>query len=228
MKLPRRRFLHLVAGAAALPALSRILWAQAYPSRPVTIIVPFAAGGATDVAARILGEHIGRTLGQQIIIENVPGAGGTTGSTRAMRANADGYTILMGHMGTHAVSVSLYPNLAYRPDVDFEPIGVVVEFPIVLVARKDFPANDLKIREGECREAEYGTRRRRLECLQLRSIVQFALGREADAGPLHRDRACHKCATKRPGRLHVRWHTGSRPPYSGWHAQGVCTWNGRT
>ena len=144
MKLPRRRFLHLVAGAAALPALSRILWAQAYPSRPVTIIVPFAAGGATDVAARILGEHIGRTHGQQIIIENVPGAGGTTGSTRAMRANADGYTILMGHMGTHAVSVSLYPNLAYRPDIDFEPIGVVVEFPIVLVARKDFPANDLK------------------------------------------------------------------------------------
>ena len=143
MKLPRRQFLHVAAGAAALPPLSRIVWARAYPSRPVTIIVPFAAGGATDVAARVIGEHMARTLGRQIIIENVPGAGGTTGSTRAMRANADGYTILMGHMGTHAVSVSLYPNLAYRPDIDFEPIGVVVEFPIVLVARKDFPANDL-------------------------------------------------------------------------------------
>jgi len=144
MKLPRRQFLHLAAGAAALPATPRIARAQAYPTRPVTMIVPFAAGGATDVGARVVGEHMTRTLGQQFIIENVPGAGGTTGSTRAMRANADGYTILMGHMGTHAVSVSLYPNLAYKPDVDFEPIGVVVEFPNVLVARKDFPANDLK------------------------------------------------------------------------------------
>jgi putative tricarboxylic transport membrane protein len=144
MKLPRRHFLHLAAGAAALSAISRIAWAQTYPTRPVTIIVPFAAGGATDVGARVVGEHMTRTLGQQFVIENVPGAGGTTGSTRAMRATADGYTILMGHMGTHAVSVSLYPNLAYKPDIDFEPIGVVVEFPLVLVARKDFPANDLK------------------------------------------------------------------------------------
>jgi tripartite-type tricarboxylate transporter receptor subunit TctC len=144
MKLDRRNFLELAAGAIALPAISRIASAQAYPTRPVTIIVPFAPGGSTDVGARVIGEHMTRTLGQQFIIENVPGAGGTTGSTRAMRANADGHVILMGHMGTHAVSVSLYPNLAYKPEVDFEPIGVVVEFPAFLVARKDFPANDLK------------------------------------------------------------------------------------
>ena len=145
MKLPHRRHvLHLAAGAASLTAVSRVAWGQIYPSRPVTIIVPFAAGGATDVGARVIGEHMTRTLGQQFMIENVPGAGGTTGSSRAMRAAADGYTILMGHMGTHAVSVSLYPNLAYKPDIDFEPIGIVVEFPLVLVARKDFPANDLK------------------------------------------------------------------------------------
>jgi tripartite-type tricarboxylate transporter receptor subunit TctC len=139
MQFPRRQFLHVAAGAALLPAALRLAKAQTYPSRPVTIIVPFAAGGATDVGARIVGEHMARTLG-----ENVPGAGGTTGSSRAMRAKPDGYTILMGHMGTHAVSVSLYPNLAYKPDVDFEPIGVVIEFPLVLVARRDFPANDLK------------------------------------------------------------------------------------
>jgi len=144
MKLPRRQFLHLAAGAAALPAISQIASAQAYPSRPVTIIVPFAAGGGTDVSARIVGDYMSRTLGQQFIIENVPGAGGTTGSIRAMRAKADGYTILMGHIGTHAFSVSLYPNLAYKPDVDFEPIGVAVEMPEFIVARKDFPANDLK------------------------------------------------------------------------------------
>src|SRR5499425_3861094 len=87
MKLPRRQFLHLAAGAAALPTASRFAWAQAYPSRPVTMIVPFAPGGGTDVAARIVGEHMARTLGQQIVIQNIAGAGGTTGSTRAMRAD---------------------------------------------------------------------------------------------------------------------------------------------
>src|SRR6266545_15214 len=138
MKLPRRQFLHLAAGAAALPAVSRIAWAQAYPTRPVTIIVPFAAGGGTDVSARIVGDYMSRTLGQPFIIENVPGAGGTTGSIRAMRAKADGYTILMGHIGTHAFSVSLYPNLAYKPDVDFAPIGMVFEDSPFIVARKDF------------------------------------------------------------------------------------------
>jgi tripartite-type tricarboxylate transporter receptor subunit TctC len=144
MILPRRKFLNLAAGAVALPAVSDFANAQTYPSRPVTIIVPFAAGGPTDVSARIVGEHMSRTLGQQFIIENVVGAGGTTGSTRAMRAAPDGYTILMGQTGTHAASVALYPNLAYRPDVDFEPIGLVVVPPILIVARKDFPAKDLK------------------------------------------------------------------------------------
>src|SRR5262249_61609234 len=97
------------------------------PGRRVTFVRTSAAGGSSDVSARIGGEYMARTLGQQFIIENVPGAGGTTGSTRAMRAKADGYTILMGYMGAHAVSVSLYPNLAYKPDVDFEPIGLVIE-----------------------------------------------------------------------------------------------------
>src|SRR5436190_11753121 len=127
MKLPRRQFLHLAAGVVAFPALSRSASAQTYPARQVTIIVPFAAGGGTDVSARIVGDYMSRTLGQPFIIENVPGAGGVTGSIRAMRAKADGYTILMAHIGTHAFSASLYPNLAYKPDVDFEPIGVAVE-----------------------------------------------------------------------------------------------------
>ena len=144
MKSPRRRFLQLVAGAAALPAMSRIGWTQAYPTRSITIIVPFAAGGGTDVAARLVGEHMSRTLGQQFVVENFPGAGGTTGSIRAMRATPDGYTIEMGHIGTHAVSVWLYPKLAYKPDVDFEPIGLAMENPLLIVARKDFPATNLQ------------------------------------------------------------------------------------
>ena len=141
--LSRRQFLHLAAVAAALPAAARAAMAQTYPSRPVTLIVPFAAGGPTDVAARVVSEHMSRTLGQQIVVENVVGAGGTVGSLRTMRANPDGYTIQMGHMGTHAIAVSLYPKLAYRPDVDFAPIGVVVAQPLLIAARKDFPAKDI-------------------------------------------------------------------------------------
>ena len=107
MKLPRRQFLYLAAGATALPVFSRIARAQAYPSRTVTLVVPFAAGGTTDVAARIVGEHMSRTLGQQFIVENVAGAGGTTGSIRVKRAKSDGYTILMGHIDPCLLSIAL-------------------------------------------------------------------------------------------------------------------------
>jgi tripartite-type tricarboxylate transporter receptor subunit TctC len=144
MKLPRRQFLHLAAGAAALPVASRIARAQAYPSRPVTIVVPFAAGAATDLAARIIAEHMSGMLGQRFIVENVTGAGGTTGAIRVMRARPDGQTILMGHVGTHAFAVPLFPKLAYKPDVDFEPIGIVFEQPYFIVARSDFPPRNMK------------------------------------------------------------------------------------
>jgi tripartite-type tricarboxylate transporter receptor subunit TctC len=108
------------------------------------VIVPFAAGGPTDIVARIVGDHMTKTLGQQLVIENVVGAGGTTGSARAMRAAPDGYTIVMGHMGTHAAAVALYPNLAYKPAADFEPIGMAAGTPVLILARKDFPGRDLK------------------------------------------------------------------------------------
>jgi tripartite-type tricarboxylate transporter receptor subunit TctC len=144
MSFSRRQLLHLAAGAAALPGVPRIARAQAYPARAITLIVPFPPGGSTDVAARIVADHMSRTLGQQLVVQNVSGAGGTTGSTRAMRADPDGYTILMGQMGTHAASVALYPNLAYKPDADFEPIGLVSAFPLIIAARKDFPPRDLK------------------------------------------------------------------------------------
>jgi len=142
-EISRWRFLHLAAGAVALPAVSRFAWAQTYPSRPITVIVPFAPGGGTDVAARIITDHMARTLGQQFVVQNVVGAGGTVGSTRAMRADPDGYTIEMGQMGTHAAAVAFYPNLAYKPDVDFEPIGLASEYAMVIAAKKNFPPNDL-------------------------------------------------------------------------------------
>src|SRR5258705_13971030 len=107
----------IAIGFAAAPAAAQ----SDYPRRPITVIVPFAAGGPTDIVARIVSEHMSRTLGQQLIVENIVGAGGTTASARAMRAQPDGYTIELGHMGTHAAPVALYPNLAYQPDVGFAP-----------------------------------------------------------------------------------------------------------
>ncbi len=136
---------NLVA-ALALAALAGIpaAHAQSYPTRAGTVIVPFAAGGPADVTGRIVADIFSRALGQQFIVENVAGAGGTTGTTRGARAAPDGYTISLGHMGTHAAAVALYPNLAYKPDTDFEPIGLISEQPELLAVRKDLPPNTLK------------------------------------------------------------------------------------
>ena len=140
-----KRLLATLAGALALGAATLGgASAQTYPQRPITMIVPFAAGGPTDVIARIVGDHMSRTLGQQVVVENVAGAGGTTGIARASQGAPDGYTIMMGHMGTHGAAPALYPNLKYDPAKSFDPIGLAAGTPIVIVARKDFPPADLK------------------------------------------------------------------------------------
>lgn len=126
-------------GFGSMPAAS-----ADYPTRPITLIVPFAAGGPTDVIARIAGEFMSQDLGQQIVIENIAGAGGTTGITRGAQAKNDGYTIMMGHMGTHGAAKALYPKLKYDPTKDFEPIGLVAGTPILVVARKTLEPKNLK------------------------------------------------------------------------------------
>jgi tripartite-type tricarboxylate transporter receptor subunit TctC len=133
-----RPSLQIAAAAGAVMALGFGALAQQsdFPLRTITVIVPFAA--------RIVSEHMSRTLGQQLIVENIVGAAGTTATTRAARANPDGYTIEMGHMGTHAAAVALYPNLQYKPDVDFAPIGLAAGTPILILGKRDFPPNDLK------------------------------------------------------------------------------------
>jgi tripartite-type tricarboxylate transporter receptor subunit TctC len=125
--------------AAPLPAA-----AQPYPSRPITVVVPFPAGGPSDVVARIVAEHMGKVLGQTMVIENVGGAGGTLGGARAASAAADGYTLLAGSMGSHVAAPVLTPNVKYDSVRDFEPIGFTANAPAVIVARKDYPAKDLK------------------------------------------------------------------------------------
>jgi tripartite-type tricarboxylate transporter receptor subunit TctC len=140
--LQRRRFLHLAAGAATLPAASRMAWPQAYPSRPITIIVPSAAGGPGDVVGRVAAERMKRSLGQPIIIENVSGASGSIGTGRVARTTADGYTVIIGNWGTHVVNGAIY-RLQYDVVKDFEPISLFSSYPLLIVAKNGVPATDL-------------------------------------------------------------------------------------
>lgn len=116
----------------------------AYPERPITMVVPFAAGGPTDVVARILAEHMSGTLGVPIAVDNVAGGGGAAGTVRVARAAPDGHTIVMGHLGTHGAAPAVNPELGYDPVRDFAPIGLAAGTPIVIVARKDLPPRDLR------------------------------------------------------------------------------------
>src|SRR3954447_3300691 len=133
-----------ILALAAAMSLASAAQAQTWPQRPINMIVPFAAGGPTDIVARIVAEKMSKTLGQQIVVENVAGAGGTTGITRAAQSKPDGYSIMMGHMGTHGAAPALYANLKYDPTKDFEPVGMAAGTPILIVTKKDFPAKDLK------------------------------------------------------------------------------------
>jgi tripartite-type tricarboxylate transporter receptor subunit TctC len=142
MKLFRRKFLHLAASAAALPALSRIARAQAYPAKPITVIVPYPAGGPTDSITRLVIEPMREVLRQPIVIENVGGAGGTTGVTRAVRAAADGYTISAGQWNTHVINGAVYP-LTYNLLDSFEPLALLSTNDAIVVGRKSLPVNDL-------------------------------------------------------------------------------------
>lgn len=134
-----------VAVAVLSPALCAVpAAAQSYPSKSITMIVPFAAGGSSDVIARIVGEGMTKALGQSVIIENDGGAGGTTATHRAAQAAPDGYTVMMGNMGTHGSAPAQYSNLKYAPAKDFTPIGLSAGVPLVIITRKNFPASDLR------------------------------------------------------------------------------------
>ena len=143
MRLRRRQFLHLAASAAAFSAVSQRAQAQAYPSRPVTMIVPFPAAGPADVLARILSEPMRLSLGQPIVIENVSGAAGSIAVGRAVRAAPDGYTLIMGNLGTHVVNGAIY-SLQYDLVKDFEPICLLPTNFQLLLARSGLPAKDFK------------------------------------------------------------------------------------
>jgi tripartite-type tricarboxylate transporter receptor subunit TctC len=142
MKLPRRQFLHLAAGAVALPALSRVARAQAYPTRPVRIIVPAAPAGPTDILARLMGQWLSERLGQQFIIENRTGAGGNVGTEAGVRASPDGYTLLMVS-SLNTINATLYEKLSFNFIRDIAPVASVIRYPSVMVVNPSVPAKSV-------------------------------------------------------------------------------------
>jgi tripartite-type tricarboxylate transporter receptor subunit TctC len=143
MKLPRRQFLHLATGAAALSGLPRLAWSQNYPTRPITMIMPFTPGGGSDAIGRIVGERMRASLGQPIVIENIAGANGSIGVGRAARAAPDGYTLVLGLWNTHVANGALF-GLWYDVVKDFEPIAPIASNPLLIDAKKAMPATSLQ------------------------------------------------------------------------------------
>jgi tripartite-type tricarboxylate transporter receptor subunit TctC len=166
-----------------LALMGLLAWPMAasaeYPERTITIVVPFAAGGPTDIISRLLAVPMTAALGQQVLIENVVGAGGTIGVTRVARANPDGYQLLMGNLGTQAASVGLYPKLAYDPKTDFEPIMNTGGTPMVVASKKDLPVKDFRefiaYLKANAAKLNYGTggvgATSHLTCLFLDSLL---------------------------------------------------------
>jgi tripartite-type tricarboxylate transporter receptor subunit TctC len=143
MSLARRHVLQMAMTATTLPLLSRMTWAQSYPTRPVTMVVAFGPGGPSDVIARILAEAMRASLGQPVVVENIAGASGTIGVGRVARAAPDGYTLVLGNWATHVLNGPMF-SLQYDLIKDFEPVGLVSSDPLMIVGKKALPANDLK------------------------------------------------------------------------------------
>jgi tripartite-type tricarboxylate transporter receptor subunit TctC len=136
--------IRMLAALAALLAASAPASAQGWPERPLNMVIPFAAGGAVDIMGRILAARLGEILGQRVVIENVGGAGGMSGAYRVAKATPDGYEFVLGNVGTHAQNQSLYKKPLYNAAVDFAPVVLIAETPLVMVARKDLPASNLQ------------------------------------------------------------------------------------
>src|SRR5690349_9165253 len=190
-----------VAVMSVLCAVAALVQAQDYPNHSITVIVPFPAGGPSDVVARIVADQMGKVLGQTLVIENVGGAGGTLGSGRVATAAPDGYTLLAGSMGSHVAAPVLTPNLKYDPVRDFVPIGPTAHSPAVIVARKDFPAKDLgefvallKKNAGAYKQAHGG----------IGASSHIADRRDADARRLSRHRPRHERPDRRARRFLLR------------------------
>ena len=184
--------------------------AQNYPTRPVTMIIPFAAGGPTDVLGRVVAQRMSEILGQQVVVENVGGAGGMTGSKRVADAAPDGYTFVLGTVGTHAQGQTLYKKPLYNSATDFTPVALIAEVPIVLTVRKDLPANNFKefVAYAKANQAQDAVRlgRRRLGDASRLRAAQLRHRDQHHPRALSRHRAGDAGPAGRPHRLPVRDH----------------------
>jgi putative tricarboxylic transport membrane protein len=208
----------IIAAAAALPLLTASAAAQDWPTRPITLIVPFAAGGGVDVSARIQAQRMSELLGQTIIVENVGAAAGMAGGQRVAKAAPDGYTFLIGNSGTHAFNQSLYKKPLYNAAADFQPVGLMTESPRALIARKDLPANNLQeliaYLKANAGKAQFGSAGvgsgTHLPCV----LFNLAIGVDVThvpyrgEGPLMQDmiggRIDYMCATMQSGAVQVK------------------------
>ena len=214
----------IVAATAALLALTGTISAQDWPSRPITMIIPFAPGGGVDASGRIQAQRMGELLGQTIVVENVGAAAGTVGSLRVAQGAPDGYTFLMGNSGTHAYSQGLRKNPPYNSVTDFAPVGLVTESPRILLARKDLPVNNLqefvayvKANQAKMQFGSAGVGSgTHLPCELLNATIGVKVTHipykgagSGDAGP-----------DRRPHRLHVRHHPDRRGAGQGGNREG--------
>ena len=198
---------------------------RGYPSRSINVVVPFPAGGPSDVVARVVTEQMGNILGQSMVIENVGGAGGTIGSARVAAAPSDGYTLLAGSMGSHVAAPVLTPNLKYDSERDFAPIGFTAQSPAVIVARKDFPAAQSAricgLPEAERGPREAGARRDRRVLAHGMPALRGTGRRQAQPGCLSRHRPCAERSHGRPRRFFLRASRQRRPTDRRRHYQGL-------
>lgn len=188
---------------AALAAMAVPAAAQKYPDRPVTMVIPFAAGGPTDVLGRVVGQRMGEVLGQQVVIENVGGAGGMTGSARVANAAPDGYQFVIGTVGTHAQGQTLYKKPLYNSLTDFTPVALIASVPIVLITRKDLPVSNFKdfvayTKENQ-KKMQFGSAgagsATHLGCVLLNYVPALMLRTFPIAAPARRCRICRAAAS---------------------------------
>ena len=192
---------------AASAAGSGIAAAQGWPTRPVTMVVPFGTGSGIDVLGRVLAPPLSEALGQQVVVENVVGAGGMTGTARVARAVPDGYQFVLGNVGTHAVNQSLYPKPLYDASSDFTPVVLIAETPQALIARADLPAGNLQefIAYARANHAKDAVRlaRSRLRSPSWLRPAQRRNRRRSDARTVPQRRGCDAGPDRRPARLPV-------------------------
>ena len=198
------------AAFAVVLALTGSAGAQNFPNRPVTMVIPFAAGGPQDTIGRIIAQRMGELLGQTVVVENVGGAGGMTGSKRVADAKPDGYTMILGSVGTHAQNQTLYKHPLYNVVTDFTPVAFLAETPIAIITRPDLPVNNFKefIAYAKANQAkmQYGSAgagsATHLGCV----VLDSAMGTKNRACALQRHRPGDAGPDRRPHRLPVRHH----------------------